>query len=99
MTMSPLFQSASDIDPVVLHDNYDDANLITLHQGDTRTFLQAIPDSTISLVVTSPPYNTGKSYEQKREIVVRTDGVKPKDLKIAEAKQNYLFDVPVDQKK
>ncbi|RPI40873.1 MAG: site-specific DNA-methyltransferase [Methanoregulaceae archaeon] len=32
--------------------------------GDARTVLAAIPDSSIDLIVTSPPYNFGHSYAQ-----------------------------------
>jgi DNA modification methylase len=70
MDVSPLFQSITDVDPASIHDSYANENLITLHQGEAGTFLQTIPDNTISLVVTSPPYNIGKSYEQKQEIAV-----------------------------
>jgi len=66
--ISPLFQSTSDFHPVVIENNYDNNNMITLHHGDSRTFLKTIPDGSISLVVTSPPYNIGKSYESKQVI-------------------------------
>ena len=66
--ISPLFQSTSDFYPVVIENNYDNNNMITLHHGDSRTFLKTIPDGSISLVVTSPPYNIGKSYESKQVI-------------------------------
>ncbi|GHU28865.1 methyltransferase [Betaproteobacteria bacterium] len=36
-----------------------------LFEGDCLEFLSAIPDESIQLVVTSPPYNLGKSYERK----------------------------------
>jgi DNA modification methylase len=49
-------------------DTYDKDNTVTLHHGDARAFLKAIPDGDISLVVTSPPYNIGKSYERKQGI-------------------------------
>jgi len=42
---------------------------VTLHQGDAQPFLQTIPDNTISLVITSPPYNIGKVYERKQDIM------------------------------
>jgi len=66
--ISPLFQSMSDFHPVVIENNYDNNNMITLHHGDSRSFLKTIPDGSISLVVTSPPYNIGKSYESKQAI-------------------------------
>ena len=67
MMISPLFdQSRSG--PLDISENYSDDNAITLHHGDSQTFLKTIPDGAISLVVTSPPYNIGKSYERKRDI-------------------------------
>ena len=34
-----------------------------LYHGDCLTGLAAVPDGAIKLVVTSPPYNLGKVYE------------------------------------
>src|SRR4030042_3677672 len=39
-----------------------------LHQGDCLKFLASIPAESIRLVVTSPPYNLGKSYERKGDL-------------------------------
>ncbi len=63
-----LFQSASGFNPIDIADAYSDDSLITLHNGDSRIFLKTIPDGAISLVITSPPYNIGKSYERKQGI-------------------------------
>jgi DNA modification methylase len=68
MISSSLFQSVSDAGPVSIQEIYHDSNVVTLHQGDSRTFLKSIPDGAISLVVTSPPYNIGKVYERKQDI-------------------------------
>lgn len=43
-------------------------NRITLYQGDCLDMLKGIPNSSVSLVVTSPPYNIGKEYEKKISI-------------------------------
>jgi adenine-specific DNA-methyltransferase len=68
MMSSSLFQAASDFNPIVIMEDYNDSNVVTMHQGDSRTFLKTISDSAISLVITSPPYNIGKSYELKQDI-------------------------------
>jgi adenine-specific DNA-methyltransferase len=34
-----------------------------LYHGDCREFLGALPDESVQLIVTSPPYNIGKEYE------------------------------------
>lgn len=36
-----------------------------IHSGDCLDLLNTIPDEQIQLIVTSPPYNLGKAYEQK----------------------------------
>jgi len=41
---------------------------IVLHNGDTRKFLETIPDETFRLIITSPPYNIGKVYEVRTSI-------------------------------
>jgi adenine-specific DNA-methyltransferase len=41
---------------------------IVLFEGDCLDFLSEIPDESIQLVVTSPPYNIGKSYERKNAL-------------------------------
>ncbi|MBA3848495.1 MAG: site-specific DNA-methyltransferase [Opitutus sp.] len=39
-----------------------------LHQGDCLDLLRHIPDRSVRLVVTSPPYNLGKAYERRQTI-------------------------------
>ncbi len=38
---------------------------VVIFPGDILNFLQQIPDKSIKLIVTSPPYNIGKEYERK----------------------------------
>jgi len=45
-------------------------NEVTLFHGDCLTFLATIPDESVQLVVTSPPYNIGKEYEDRLDIKV-----------------------------
>ena len=66
--LNSLFQSEPDFHPISIMNKYDDVNTVTLHHGDSHTFLKTIPDGSISLVITSPPYNIGKSYENKQSI-------------------------------
>ncbi len=42
--------------------NYD------IYHGDCLDFLKKSKDEIFKLIVTSPPYNLGKSYEQKKSI-------------------------------
>ncbi|MFN3883767.1 MAG: DNA-methyltransferase [Rhodocyclaceae bacterium] len=39
-----------------------------VHHGDCLDLLRQIPDESIQLVVTSPPYNLGKEYEKKLDL-------------------------------
>ena len=41
---------------------------IVLHHGNCLNLLKKIPDKSIQLIVTSPPYNIGKEYEKKLEL-------------------------------
>ncbi|MEB3339833.1 site-specific DNA-methyltransferase [Okeania sp.] len=41
-----------------------EANLI-LYPGEAADFINTIPDNSVALIITSPPYNIGKNYEQK----------------------------------
>ncbi|MBI2128992.1 site-specific DNA-methyltransferase [Candidatus Woesearchaeota archaeon] len=46
-----------------------DSEKIVLHHGDTLEFLKTIPDNTFKLIISSPPYNIGKVYEQRTELM------------------------------
>lgn len=41
---------------------------IVLRHGEVKDFLATVPDNTASLIVTSPPYNIGKEYEDRVSI-------------------------------
>ena len=47
---------------------FDLQDRATLFMGDCLAFLRMIPDESVQLVVTSPPYNIGKEYEQVLDI-------------------------------
>ncbi len=47
---------------------YSPAADVTLYLGDCRALLRSIPDAAAHLVVTSPPYNIGKSYERRTSL-------------------------------
>ena len=48
-----------------INDVYSPEDNIVLYPGDVENFLETIPDNSISLIITSPPYNLGKEYEQR----------------------------------
>lgn len=41
---------------------------IVLYPGDCLELLKTIPDESLTLVITSPPYNIGKEYEKKLKL-------------------------------
>lgn len=48
--------------------SFDEESRASLFLGDCLDFLRTIPDESIQLVVTSPPYNMRKEYEESSEI-------------------------------
>jgi adenine-specific DNA-methyltransferase len=48
-------------------DDYDPTADVVHFHGDCTDLLERIPDKSLRLIVTSPPYNLGKPYEQKVE--------------------------------
>lgn len=59
----PLFQTPKPIDSRFKSDSD-----IVLFNGETKNLLAEIPDNSIQLIITSPPYNLGKDYESRVEI-------------------------------
>ncbi|PIQ88693.1 MAG: site-specific DNA-methyltransferase [Candidatus Omnitrophica bacterium CG11_big_fil_rev_8_21_14_0_20_42_13] len=57
--------------------NFDENESIVLHLGDTLEFLKTLPSESISLSISSPPYNIGKVYEKKVEIEEYLSAQKP----------------------
>ena len=44
---------------------------------DALNFMKEIPDNTVKLIITSPPYNIGKEYEVKTNINTYLENMKP----------------------
>ncbi len=55
----PQMEIASEFEP--------QANVVLYH-GLALDFLRTLPDASIQLVITSPPYNVGKEYEKSRSL-------------------------------
>jgi site-specific DNA-methyltransferase (adenine-specific)/adenine-specific DNA-methyltransferase len=60
----PLF---ADTPPTIASHYQPDAQVI-LYWGDASDLIREIPEKSIALVMTSPPYNVGKIYENKTSI-------------------------------
>lgn len=63
MSNLPLFDS-----PKRLSTTYRPDSELILYQGDTNDFVETIPDESVKLIITSPPYNLGKEYEDRVSI-------------------------------
>ena len=49
-------------------EQYDPNAKYILYRGDTNNFVESIPDHSLRLVITSPPYNLGKEYETRTNL-------------------------------
>ena len=58
MSNTPLFDGSSVIDT-----HFSPEAELVLYHGDTADYIDTLPDGSIKLIVTSPPYNLGKEYE------------------------------------
>ncbi len=59
----PLFQT-----PRKIEKQFAPSAELVLYHGDVTDLLVAVPDNSVSLVITSPPYNLGKDYESRVSI-------------------------------
>ena len=50
-----------------IYNSYSESNKVTLHNGDCLELLKNIPDESVDLVITSPPYCIGKAYEDPHD--------------------------------
>lgn len=58
--MQTLFSQPREIAP-----NYQTDSNIILYHGDVNDYLATVPDESVQLIITSPPYNLGKEYEKE----------------------------------
>lgn len=65
MCPQTLFQIKQDISK-----DFNLSESIVVYPGDCLDLLKTIPDESLQLVVTSPPYNIGKEYEKKLHLDV-----------------------------
>lgn len=63
MSSLPLFEERPQV-----QDSFALDSRLVLYHGDVSDFLATIPDRSISLIITSPPYNLGKDYEDRVSI-------------------------------
>lgn len=63
MNNLPLFEK-----PKSVASNFDPSADIVIFNGDAGDLIDTIPDNYVKLIITSPPYNLGKSYEDQVSI-------------------------------
>lgn len=49
---------------LIIDSSFSKKNDATIYLGDCRDLLKTIPDKSLQLIITSPPYNIGKEYEK-----------------------------------
>lgn len=54
--------------PVSIKEDYSPDAKVVYYYGDCMDLLSDIPDKTVQLIVTSPPYNIGKEYESEKPL-------------------------------
>ena len=64
--MQMLFPFQSDQNKISNHFVPDER--VILHCGDSKQFLATLPSESVTLIISSPPYNIGKEYETKTAI-------------------------------
>ncbi len=53
------------LSPLRIEENFSAEASLVVYEGDCRELLARIPSGSVTLVVTSPPYNIGKPYERR----------------------------------
>lgn len=60
-----------------IHSSFGKNATIVLHEGDCLDGLRRVPDGSIKLIISSPPYNIGKEYEKTVELEHYVDNMRP----------------------
>jgi DNA modification methylase len=55
-------------------DHFSAKSAVVFLHGDAKDQLRKIPDESVKLIVTSPPYNVGKEYEKRVSMEDYLDG-------------------------
>jgi adenine-specific DNA-methyltransferase len=51
-----------------IYNNYNAKAEVIINNGSCYEFTKTVPDKSVTLVITSPPYNIGKKYEKKSSL-------------------------------
>lgn len=55
---------------------FSDSRIVLWH-GDSLTTLKGLPDSSVKLIISSPPYNIGKEYESQQKLEHYLERLRP----------------------
>src|SRR5579863_5552967 len=58
-------------------ERFDPAATSVILAGDSADTLKAVPDGSIKLIITSPPYNIGKVYEEATHLEEYLENLSP----------------------
>jgi len=64
-----------------IYKSYTDKHIVTLFNGDCILLLNSMPDESVDLVITSPPYCIGKEYENAKD-----------DINVFKKRHEEIFD-------
>ncbi len=65
---SPAVETKSIPKKINVSRKYSGKEDFVLYHGDCIDLMKSLPDKSVKLVVTSPPYNIGKAYEKRRDL-------------------------------
>lgn len=69
--------SSTEMSGLKIASNFNANAQCVVYAGDCKELLSTIPDASVKLIVTSPPYNLGKEYEKKQDIGKYLEQQKP----------------------
>src|SRR6266513_1693867 len=61
----------------IIASKYDPAAQAIILAGDSAQTLKKVPDGSVKLIITSPPYNLGKVYERATHLEVYLSNLEP----------------------
>jgi adenine-specific DNA-methyltransferase len=80
----------------LIRSHFSNEDGIVLHLGDTLDFLRSLPSQSVTLIISSPPYNVGKEYETRvgiQQYLKAQEEVICELFRILEAKGSLCWEV------
>lgn len=68
MSINTELDLSGDVRQLIVKDNYDEEADAIFLLGDSAVSLKDIPDNSVKLIITSPPYNLNKAYESNKTL-------------------------------